>query len=738
MKTNQKRFSKPVVLSGSFLTTLAFTVVLVFASAWMVQRGDKLEVELKATTQKELIDGDLEGAIAGYKSIVAHAGANRTIAAKALVQMGKCYEKLGNSEARKAYQQVLRDFADQLEQVELARARLAALKAGATAQERPSTMAIRRVPNGDIGQTLDMQTKPSPDGKYLAYTDWDTGNLAILDVATGAKRLLTKEGSWKNVNQYADFCAWSRDSKRIAFQWSISEPEGWRNELRVVSLDGNAALRTIATPGAISLWPMQWTRDGLRILCEYTTSIRKGELVFVPVDGGELEKLNIEMGQGRWVVSQLIEDDTSILYSNPSDGNASPHDIFVRNLRTGATMPVIQHPAEDLLVGVIPGTDWLMFASNRRGRLDLWGVQFRDGKTVGTPALVEQGIGRFFPLGFTDDGRYYYATLSVTDDVFLADFDPESRKIIGTPRKLASQWEGANMGAKFSPDGESLAYVTKRSPMPIPTHTADSLVLQSLKNPKADPVVISFGDVGLTRIGGACWLENGQSVVIGGEQGKQSGLYRIELPGLKKTRIYSALEGERLSGHVCSSRGHFVYSVAGNNENIATVRRIDINGGHEKELYKAKAGRTSIALSPDGETLSVVQSIDRNRRELLLLSSMGGTARPIHQFVQSSGGVVTQTWSPDGKSIFYIVRGQQPIDSEGWHWVVVRVPVDGGDVSEQQIKFNGPFFHLQFNPNGRLVAFTGRSGASTESEVWVIENLKTELKALLPAGGGGQ
>jgi hypothetical protein len=44
-------------------------------------------------------------------------------------------------------------------------------------------------------------------------------------------------------------------------------------------------------------------------------------------------------------------------------------------------------------------------------------------------------------------------------------------------------------------------------------------------------------------------------------------------------------------------------------------------------------------------------------------------------------------------------------------------------------------FILQVHPNGRLVAFTGRNGASTESEVWVIENLKDELKALLHTQG---
>ena len=726
MKINRTRIT---TLSSTVLAAIALTGALLLTSGSVIQSGAQLEVQLKAAAHKELVDGDLDGAIAEYTGILKRAGTNRAIAARALVQMGKCYERLGNAEAQKAYQQVLRDYADQAEQVEQARARLVALKSGAAAPTGRLTMTIRRVSN------LDMYAKPSPDGKYLAYTDWETGNLAVLEVATGATRLLTKDGSWKNVDQYAEFSTWSRDSKRISFLWNISGAKESRSELRVVTLTGGAVPATIATPGTMYPWPIQWTRDGTRILCRLEVSRGIPELALVRVSGGEPEKLNVHLGS--WVESQFTEDGNSILYSKPTDEKTASHDIYMRNLKTGATTAVVQHPAEDLLVGIIPSTDWLLFASNRRGRLDLWGVQFREGKATGTPILVEQGIGRFFPLGFTDDGRYYYATLSVTDDVFLADFDPATGRITGAPRKLGSPWEGANMSASFSPDGDRLAYVTKRSPMPIGTHTADSLVLQSLKDVKADPVVIGFEEFGLTRADGPCWADDGRSIVIGGSQGRENGLYRVDLPSLKKTKIYSEPEGGKLFGHVCASHGRFAYLVVLASDRSGAVTRIDLDGGTAKELYKAPPGRTIIALSPDDETLSIIQNVDSNRRALLLMPSQGGAARQVREFVQPSGGMVIPTWSLDGKSVFYIVMGPK-LDSGRRQWIITRVPVDGGKVSEQSFEFAGPASYLQFHPNGRLVSFTGRSGASTESEVWVIENLKDELKALLPAGGEKQ
>jgi dipeptidyl aminopeptidase/acylaminoacyl peptidase len=377
----------------------------------------------------------------------------------------------------------------------------------------------------------------------------------------------------------------------------------------------------------------------------------------------------------------------------------------------------------DLLVGILPGSDWLLFASNRRGSLDLWGVPFREGKTGGPAVLVKQGLGRFFPSGFTNDGRYYYSTLSVTDDVFFVDFDRKTGKVSGEPRKLAAQWEGTNMDPAFSPDGEKLAYVTKRGAWPIPTHAADTLVIQSLKDTNLDPVLVSFDEFRLARVGVPCWVDNGKAIVLGVERGPQGGLYRVDLPDLRKTRIISAPEGRRITYHDCHAGSSSVYFVLG-----PEVLRIGSDGANERTLYRAPNGQRidTIALSPDGGTLSLVTRVDNYRRALLLMPVGGGTPRQIHQFMQATGGGVSHAWAPDGKSIFYVVK-----KPKGWAWLLQRVPVEGAEVSEQMLEWPNPFYSPTFHPKGHLLAFTGRSGSSGASEGWVIENLKQELDSLV-------
>jgi hypothetical protein len=86
---------------------------------------------------------------------------------------------------------------------------------------------FRRVPD------LDMFARPSRDGKYLAFTDRKSGNLAVRDVVTGATQALTKNGTLGGgKSQHAMFSSWSRDSRKVAYQWNAEEAKGavWNSE----------------------------------------------------------------------------------------------------------------------------------------------------------------------------------------------------------------------------------------------------------------------------------------------------------------------------------------------------------------------------------------------------------------------------------------------------------------------------------------------------------------------------
>ncbi|MBP1623503.1 MAG: translocation protein TolB, partial [Acidobacteria bacterium] len=131
------------------------------------------EVEFQRAVQLETIEGNLNAAIDLYRQVIKNNGNNRAVAAKALLRLGGCYEKQGNAAASKAYEQLLRDYADQADSVAEARTRLASLRKPVAARSGPSTRRIW------TGPDLDFEGSPSPDGRYLSFVDWETGDLAV-------------------------------------------------------------------------------------------------------------------------------------------------------------------------------------------------------------------------------------------------------------------------------------------------------------------------------------------------------------------------------------------------------------------------------------------------------------------------------------------------------------------------------------------------------------------------------
>src|SRR5438045_7873775 len=79
---------------------------------------------LEAARKAEVVDGDLKLAIQKYQHVVDVAGSDRAVAARALLRMAECYQKLGDAEAQKIFARVVREYADQTEAVAAARARL--------------------------------------------------------------------------------------------------------------------------------------------------------------------------------------------------------------------------------------------------------------------------------------------------------------------------------------------------------------------------------------------------------------------------------------------------------------------------------------------------------------------------------------------------------------------------------------------------------------------------------------
>ena len=125
-------------------------------------------------------------------------------------------------------------------------------------------------------------------------------------------------------------------------------------------------------------------------------------------------------------------------------------------------------------------------------------------------------------------------------------------------------------------------------------------------------------------------------------------------------------------------------------------------------------------LSPDGKWLSFMNAGWDAERVLRVVPVSGGNVRDVWNFGETKAGTPggNHAWSPDGKYILY----SAPDPSDRPHWKLWRVAVDGGKPEKLGLERRWGIGHLTIRPDGRQLAFAGRGGPSSSSEVWVMEN----------------
>src|SRR5215471_344323 len=124
---------------------LRIVVVALMSGLLSAAAESGMEMFQRAVTQERA--GKLDEAIKLYEKVAHDFASDRPLAAKALVQAAKDYEKLGQDKtdrAVKLYEQVERDFSDQREPATAARTKLASLRQ-ADRPAVPATITLRKI-----------------------------------------------------------------------------------------------------------------------------------------------------------------------------------------------------------------------------------------------------------------------------------------------------------------------------------------------------------------------------------------------------------------------------------------------------------------------------------------------------------------------------------------------------------------------------------------------------------------
>lgn len=279
---------------------------------------------------KARAEGNFEEAIELYRRILHDYRDNRSLAAKTLIQIGECYEKLKRPDARNVYEQVLRDYSEQANAVAEARMRIAALS------PEPSTargsIVVRKLWGGS---EVDINGSISADGNQLSFVDWTTSDLSIRDLGSGTNRRLTTKQSSVEFGALAADSVMSPDGRQIAYLWFgpyLNEPN-WRSSVRVTNTDGSKPFR-ILYQNAETVWtqPASWTPDGRYIICLFAKKDHTNQIVRVSVENGSAQTLKTV----DWRIishATLSPDGIELWRVSTTGGDAQKLDFPVRDPR---------------------------------------------------------------------------------------------------------------------------------------------------------------------------------------------------------------------------------------------------------------------------------------------------------------------------------------------------------------------------------------------------------------------
>jgi Tol biopolymer transport system component len=701
-----------------FLPVIVLVLAIVLAPADKAeQKSQSADVLLGAALHQEEVEGNLEAAIEIYKKILADYANNRPVAARALLQMGHCYEKLGKSGARMAYERLLRDYADQNEAAAQARTRLAALRKlpGVTKEPALATRKVWTLP--DIGN---VEGAPSPDGRYISFTDWETGDLAIRDLEAGTNRRLTDKGPWEKSEEFALFSRWSPDGRQIAYDWY----DGKCMNLRVIALEGGNPRTLFDNKNDGWVQTHDWSPDSKQILILLEKKDGEHQILLVSLADGTTKVIKTFERPGRFPQTMRFSGDGRyIAYDQPQEENAAERDIFLISIDGGQEVALVEHPAHDLLLGWPPDGKGILFASDRTGSLDIWFLPVSGGKAQGSPELVRRGTEQIVPLGFTQNGSFYYTQGGSMLDAYVARMDRQSGKILAPPEKAIKRFEGANSWPMYSPDGKYMAYLSTRSHRFQAAWYPNVLCIRSLENTVEREFPTKF-----RRLAGLRWAPDGKSIYLAAWDDQGMGIYQADTQTGTMIPIVRDEGPQRIHSHNVSPDGKTLIYVRRYKVEPKEPYRIlsrDLTTGEEKELYSGNAenGWLYATLSPDGERLAVI-NMDK-KKTLRLIPTRGGEPRDLLRYEESRGSFTPLEWTADGKHILF---SREQSAKDGPRLSLWRVSADGGEPQELGLGMIN-FENLSVHPDGVQLAFSSLDSTMKWPSVWVMENFLPPAQA---------
>jgi Tol biopolymer transport system component len=699
-----------------FLTLLLMGSLM--AGAALVAQSTRSPADLfQEGLQFEEVKGDLPKAIATYQSIVDKFAGDRAIAAKALLHIAMCYERMGKADTAKAYEKVVREYGDQKEIAAQGRARLAALD-GSKSSKPDSGVTVSQIwiGAGNVWSSGSI----SSDGRFLVTsTPTSTRNVAIHSFMTGEDRLVTHAAD-HGEGSAAGFSVISPDGRQVAYRWNNADG-GY--SLRIAGAD-NARSRVLLNRPGIIPSRIAWSpnqRQIAAVLTDYAGD-RTSQIALISVADGTTTRLTSTGTRTPWL-GGFSPDGRFLVYSLRNSPSGNDGGIFAISLDGSRETTLVRGPNNDAQPVWTPDGRMAVFLSDRSGTQDLWAVHVNDGIAQGSPERVRANIGQIDNLGFSRDGSYFYEIANPQSDVYVAGINPDTLEITAQPARLSERSVGSNVGPAWSPDGRSIAFVRGTD------RRSKTLVVRSLPDGAERTLPTKIMDGFWVTGFGPRWFPDSQSLMVpDADSGQQFMFRRVDVQTGRESELFAHPWGASIYPLAAlSPDGKLLYytaSEAGPNPDlhILLLLRRDLETRQETELYRATSpgvGLFGLCLSPEGGQLAFMTQVGANQRTLTTLPTAGGPPRELYRGDSNHPLPAAAVWTRDGKYVLAVSLEDGSNQQRLWAF-----PSDGGEPRKLDLTMSA-IRSMQLSPDGRRLAFTG---TQARPGVWTIKNLLPNIR----------
>jgi len=691
----------------TFLYIAVFLIATVFFSSFQSQQDYKVLFEKAKYTMET--KGDLYEAIHLFERIIKEFPNEREYAAKAQLQIGACYERLGKQQATEAYNKVVSQYSDQQQTAKIARKRLQYLN---TLVQRTKEVGESRKENQVIAKIIypnpQMSGDITPDGKYLSDVDWTMGNMRINNIETGKKELITDEGSWKIPNKFGDHSVWSHDGKFLAYFWIIGDGA----QLRIHNFD-TGEYRILAQSDKMNdcPWPDEWTRDGKYILASgHDKEQNSGAIQLVSVDDGSVKTIKTidECPCG----GVAISPDGKYVAVTIGD-KAVDRDIHIVAVDGSLDYTLIDFPGADWSPKWTPDGGKVIFASHRSGQPALWSIKMKDGLKVAEPELIYGNISdTHSSMRFTDDGKYIFSSSFVYSNIFIATINPDEG-VIESPTQITGDRPGIYSAPFWSPDESKIAYFERN---PANNHSSGVLIYDLKKRTEKE---LELGLNNLERRGSTSpqWSENNKELLL--SYVKKNRTHEMVLVNTE-TENKEYLRGG--AWKVYGPGNSIIYIDSTNNY----IFQKNISNGNEKLLFKSDRHIYNMVISKDKTTLAFFiwdDEVEGTQNELFILPVQGSKAKmlwkpPKNQYFGRFGKL---NFFPDNETLLLSVSTKDVEKSNIISRQLYTININtlekrplGEELTDPDVIFN----YIRLSPEGKKIAFC--KGQSSFN-IWSLE-----------------